>query len=287
MVADTLVTRLNASGEFEPVDYTLKNVQFSSKDMKSFVSCSFAGNRALSFFFFKKIQNAIEEGVLSTDINQLLLQIPDFLKETIISYEGSGSNRICKMIFAGISLKTKKLFNLKNLSKAIGNEAGHINDRFAVQGISSGFVDVPDQKMFSFLIDERVGKFGIEEIGDMYSVITGGSADISEEEKRSMVKHFATYNTIEKESQEIIQYFRNNFSKTIGGAITLSYMENNDPGFHHAGYVIDRQNPNFHVSNWSLNIENMHATDPEGKVHDLVKSFYSLNNFDNNCDMQL
>jgi hypothetical protein len=70
MVADTLVTK-KINGISEPIEYIFKLIQFSSSKFDSYLSVAFAGNRSLAFYIYQKIDNAIDEGVLSTDIEEL------------------------------------------------------------------------------------------------------------------------------------------------------------------------------------------------------------------------
>jgi len=197
-------------------------------------------------------------------------------------YKGSASNRICKIIVAGCSnvKDSKKIFNIEGLHDALGPEAGHIDDVNAVHGMQFGYVNVPDQKIFSYTIDERTQVFGLDEIGGMYSVISGGSKNLTSDEKMKLLRYFLSRRDPVKEGMDIINFIRNQFSDSIGGAVTLGYIDYRKRLIYF-GYNIDKSGKSHH-SNWSFRIDNLPettkfiATGPDDSEYDLVKGFYDF-----------
>jgi hypothetical protein len=180
------------------------------------------------------------------------------------------------MIFAGISHKSNqfKPFNSKSFSDIFGPEGGRIEDDNVIFAMQNGFkfLPVPDQKIFSFKIRESKSEFEIGKVGDVYSVIEGGSTKISDEIKKNLQKIFLNKRTIEEEAKDVINLLREHYSDTIGGAITFGWIDKK-------GRLIpvtyDVRGKNIDL-NWSIKkIENRAiAIDPKGKEHDLVKNFF-------------
>ncbi len=295
LAADSLVTR-HVGDRKEPAGYMLKLVSTGSeKDLEKAskqplselntpptVSFLFAGNRLFVHYIFNCINNGLDSGELSTDINKLLLQIDAYLKKVVPLYDGEVNNRICKFIAAGCSNvePSVKKFRWDNLSDTLGPEAGHIDDINAVHGIQYGFINAPDQKIFSYTIDERNEKFGIDEVGEMYSVISGGSRTLSQQEKNNLLRYFLSKKEPEVEGKNIVNFLRNQFSDSIGGAVTLGYIDHRKRLIYF-GYNVDGSGK-LHHTNWSFRIENLPqsikfiATSPEGKEYDLIKGFYDF-----------
>lgn len=277
LAADTLGTKL-VNGKREPSEYCMKLIQMSNKDNTSFVSCLFSGNKRFIKYLFNNLTNSFDAGSLDTDINVLISKIDLYLKEIVPLYLGTDSDKRCKMIFAGCSNEPNsvKKFRLDNLSEALGQEAGHIDDAHAVQGMNLGFVSVPDQKIFSYIIDINAGIFELEKVGEMYSMIYGGSKKLSEEQEKFLLKHFLSRRDLEHEGKDIVNFLRNQFTDSIGGAVTFGCIDHRK-GMFYSGYELNRTGK-FSHTNWSFAIEDEGpiATDPYGRKHNLIKSFYDI-----------
>ncbi len=286
LAADSMISH-KVNGAYKPAGYCVKLISMAveGQELSSAFSCMFSGNKFFIDYIFTKIDYALSKRKLSTDINELISQIDPFMKQIIPKYHGSAS-RIAKFIFAGCSNapNSVKHFNLENLNNVLGPQAGHIDDINAVHGIQYGFLpDIPDQKIFSYVIDERTNQFGIEEIGEMYSIICGGSKNLTKQEKYAILRHFLNKRDEKNESKDIINFLRNQFSDSIGGAVTLGVIDKQKRLIYY-GYDIDRSN-GIHHKNWSLKLDNrgLIATDPQGKEYNLVDGFYnSLNKKDGN-----
>ena len=297
LAADSLVSR--RSGErIEGIGYTLKLVSIASeqsmieannmtpaelsKNPPSSISCMFAGNRSFAHYIFTMLNRGLDSGELNTDINELLKQIDPYLRKAVPKYPGSANDTICKLIVAGCSnaKNSVKPFRLDNLDKVLGSEAGSIQDLHAVHGIQFGFANVPDQKVFSYKIDHRDGSFEIEEIGDMYSVISGGSRNLTPAEKAKLLRFFLTKRNSTDEGMDVVNFIRNQFSDTIGGAITLGEIDY-QKRLIYFGYDLDKSGK-LHHSNWSFRIDNLPektrfvAIGPNGEEYDLIESFYGF-----------
>ncbi len=295
LAADSLVSRRHGDKR-EPAGYTLKLIstagekalrEASTKPKNEWnkpatVSFLFSGNRSFVHYIFQSLNDGLDSEELSTDINELIKQIDPYLKKVVPKYDGPVSNRVCKLIAAGCSNleNTVKRFNMENLHNALGPEAGHIDDPNAVQGIQLGFVNAPDQKIFSYIIDDRASLFGIDEVGEMYSVISGGSRILTKEEKAKLLRYFLSKRNPEAEGMNMVNFIRNQFSDSIGGAVTLGYIDYRKRLIYF-GYDINRSGK-LHKTNWSLRIENLPdstkfmATGPDGKEYDLIKGFYDF-----------
>lgn len=306
LAADTLVSK-RVGDKKEPAGYMVKLISTSSEKLlrkasvkpvsesnkPPTVSFMFAGNRSFVRYIFKCINDGLDLEELSTDINELIKQIDPYLKKVVPKYEGSVDNRVCKIIGAGCSNANNsvKRFSMENLSNALGPEAGHIDDLNAVQGIQLGFVNVPDQKTFSYTIDDRNGVFGLDEVGEMYSVISGGSQQLSLEEKSKLLRYFLSKRNPEAEGKSIVNYMRNQFSDTIGGAITLGYIDRLKRLIYF-GYDIEKSGK-LHKTNWSFRIEDKPnsfqfiAMSPDGKEYDLIKGFYDFPGDFKDTDLEL
>jgi hypothetical protein len=308
LAADSLVSK-RVGDTREPVGYTLKLVSMASErsligasekssselsaNPPSLISVMFSGNRSFAHYIFVCLNNGLDSGELSTDINELIQQIDPYLKREVPKYSGSVADRICKIIIAGCSnsKNSVKRFSLENLNNTLGPQAGHIDDAHAVHGIQFGFIDVPDQKIFSYNIDDRDGSFGIDEIGEMYSVIVGGSKKLTKEEKSKLLKYFLNKRDLDIEGKDIIQFIRNNFSDSIGGAITAGYIDHRKR-LVYFGYDIDKTGKT-HQSNWSFRIEDLPeqtrfmATSPNGEEHDLIENFYGFRGSYDDTNLEL
>jgi hypothetical protein len=288
LAADSRVTKL-VNNKRELVGHSLKLVQMSNKDHDGFISCLFAGNKSFINYIFKRFEDALDNKFIDTDINILLKQVDNFMKKIVPEYPGPIRDRRCKIIFAGCSNapRSVKRFRTDNLSAALGPEAGRLDDPRSVQGIQTGFVFVPDQKIFSYVIDVANNQFGIEEVGEMYSLICGGSKKLTPQEKQLILKHFLSKRNLEDEGKDIINFLRKQFSDSIGGAVTFGFIDSKKYLIY-VGYDIDRSEKMSQVD-WSFTIKNdkFIARDPEGKEHDLVWGFYNLttDHSDNNLEL--
>jgi hypothetical protein len=288
LAADSLVTKI-VDGKPQTAGYCLKLIPMTDKENKHVVAVLFAGNKSFINFIFGKLATALNAGELDSDINNLIGNIDQFLKKIVPDYPGPYKHKRCKMIFAGCSKipNAVKRFRMDNLSDALGPEAGHIDDAHAVQGIQLGFINAPDQKIFSYEIDADRSIFGPVEVGEMYSVMYGGSKKLEPEQRRLVLKHFLSRREIELEAKDIISFLRQQFSDTIGGAIALAYIDTKRrPIF--MSYNIDRSGK-LHHTNWSFMPKNdtYVGIDPGGKEHDLAWGFYNLPaaSEDNNLEM--
>ena len=308
LAADSLVSRRVGDAR-ESVGYTLKLISMASEQSlieaskknpselsanpPSSISVMFSGNRSFAHYVFVCLNYGLDSGELSTDINKLIQQIDSYLKREVPKYNGSAADRICKLIIAGCSTSKNsvKPFSFENLSNALGPQAGHIDDAHAVHGIQFGFVNAPDQKIFSYNIDDRDGSFGIGEIGEMYSVITGGSKKLTEAEKQKLLKYFLSKRNPDSEGKDIVQFIRNNFSDSIGGAVTAGYIDHRKR-LVYFGYDIGKTGKT-HKSNWSFRIENLPdqtrfmATGPNGEEYDLIESFYGFRGNYDDANLEL
>lgn len=306
LAADTLVSR-RVGEKKEPAGYMMKLVSTSSEKSLieasqkavteprklSTVSFMFAGNRLFVRYIFKCLSDGLDSEELSTDINELIKQIDPYLKKVVPKYDGPATSRVCKFIGAGCSTLpvSVKPFKLENLHNALGPEAGHIEDANAVHGLQFGFVNVPDQKTFSYTIDDREGTFGLDEVGEMYSVISGGSKKLSSEEKSNLLRYFLSKKNPEAEGMDIVNFMRNQFSDSIGGAVTLGYIDYRKRLIYF-GYDLDKSGK-LHHTNWSFRIENLPesfrfmATGPDGKEYDLIKGFYDFPGDFKDADLEL
>lgn len=306
LAADSLVTR-RVGDSREPAGYMLKLVSTASQKSLEEASAKpaskfnkppticflFAGNRSFVRYIFNSLNDGLDSGELSTDVNELLKQVDAYLKRIVPLYDGPSTNRICKLIVAGCSNVTGsvKKFSLDNLQNVLGPEAGSLDDANAVHGIQYGFVNVPDQKIFSYIIDERTGNFGIDEIGEMYSVISGGSRILTKEEKTKLLRYFLSKRSPEIEGKNVVNFLRNQFSDSIGGAVTLGQIDYRK-SLTYFDYEIDRSGKHHHT-NWSFRIENLPetikfiATGPDGKQYDLIKGFYDFPGDFEGADLEL
>ncbi|MFA5127246.1 MAG: hypothetical protein WC465_04610 [Patescibacteria group bacterium] len=298
LATDSKVTK-SVNGKREVVGYCTKLVQYNDrvlnedkvvknrKDLGNFISCMYAGNKDFSFFIHQKLSVAFEKGVLSTDINVLQTQIDDFFKKITPEYDGV---KKCLMIFAGVSLSGSiKIFSFKRLSDLIGPQAGHVEDPNIVGALQFASQDsdttplmnrennyfVPDQKLFSFEIDEDRHKFGIGKIGGTYSVVAGGSTTIDENLENKILKYFLTKRDIKAEASDIINFIRSNFSDSIGGAVVLGYIDTRGI-LTNVSYQVDRSGE-INDKNWSIEIngKDFIALDPESKRIDLLEYFFN------------
>lgn len=290
LAADSLISR-KVGNKYEPAGYCTKLISMSGKDHMphSSFSCMFSGNKSFADYLFRRMDQALDINELSTDINDLISKIDLFMKKVVPEYTGSPVNRVVKIIFAGCSNapNSVKRFKLENLNKALGPEAGYIDDAHVVQGIQLGFVSVPDQKIFSYVIDDRANQFGIEEVGEMYSVICGGSKKLTEQEKHALLKHFLSKRAEEDEAKDIVNFLRRQFSDTIGGAITLGVIDYRKRLIYF-GYDVAKTGK-YHHSNWSVKLDDkgLMATDPDGREHNLIDGFYNLTTDKENEKLEL
>jgi|GEM_PF-2097319 len=289
LAADSMASKI-VNGKREVAGYCLKLLNMGPIDQSSHISCLFAGDKAFINYIFRRIDSALDEKTLSTDINELIKQIDQFMKDVVPEYPGPVHKRRCKIIFAGCSNvpNTLKKFRLDNLSDALGPEAGHLDDPIAVQGIQLGFVSVPDQKIFSYIIDVESNKMEIEKIGEMYSLIYGGSKKLTDKEEQTVLKHFLSKRALKDEAKDIVNFLRSKFTDSIGGAVTLGYIDQRKRLIY-VGYELDRTGKK-HPTNWSFTIKGtsqnqaidpatgtgLIATDPEGREYDIGKGFYDL-----------
>ncbi len=267
----------------------------TKKELGNFISCMFAGDKNFSLFIHNRLSNAFETGELSTDINITREQVTDFFTKIVPQYSGS---KKCLIIFAGNSSKNIKSFSFKRLSEIIGPEAGSLEDANiagAMQFVSekndtTPLMNIntksflPDQVVFSFEIDEMNHKFGIGKVGGTYSIVAGGSTLISKDLEDKILRYFLSRRDIKAEASDIINFIRNNFSDTIGGAVVLGTI-GLDGGLHYVGYQLNRTG-NLSDKNWSLEIDDKKflAIDPHGEKIDLIDGFFK--NFDGgNCDI--
>lgn len=288
LAADTLVTKV-VDGKPEVSGYCLKLIPMIDKENKHAVAVLFAGNKSFINFIFKRLADAFETGELDTDINFLAQHIDSFLRKIVPEYPGPHRHKRCKIIFAGCSKlpNSVKKFSLDNLSDALGPEAGQLDDVHAVHGVEFGFVNVPDQKLLSYAIDVDQSIFGPVVIGEMYSIMYGGSRKLRPDEDKFVLRHFLSRREIEPEAKDVINFLRNQFSDTIGGAVALAYIDHHQrPIF--TTYEIARTGK-MHHTNWSFHIK--HGTyvgiGPDGTEYDLGRGFYDLPIADESGNLEL
>lgn len=297
LAADSKITKIN-NGKREVVGYCLKLFQYNNRslegkivekreDLGNFISCMYAGSKDFIFYIHQKLSVAFEQGELSADINVLQSQVYDFFKKITPEYNGRKKGLI---IFAGVSLGgAKKIFSFKRLSEIVGPDAFRLEDANVVGAMQfasskSDFAPlmnqqtgafVPDQRVFSFEIDEENSIFGVGKVGGTYSIVAGGSTIINNELEKKVLRHFLDKRDITKEGSDIVNFIRNNFSDTIGGAVVLGSIDVKG-ALTHIFYNIDRSGK---VSdrNWSVEIDdnNIWAIDPLGKKIDLIQGFFN------------
>ncbi len=210
LASDTKITKKSGDRR-EIVGYCIKLQQFVDGEFikeniarLNHIACMFAGNKEFIRFLSAKLSIAFEKKQLPIDINDLIKNIEKYLREIVPKYEGK--NKRCRMIFAGTSSDPNvlKTFEFDRLSYLIGPQAGKIEDPNLVEAINIGELDgrgvifVPDQKIFSFDIDENRSIFELSEVGKTYSIIDGGAHNLTEERKNELLKYFLNKRDIEK-----------------------------------------------------------------------------------------
>jgi len=277
LASDTLGTKM-VDGKRVPSEYCIKLIQMSNKNNTAFISCMFSGNKRFIKYLFNNLTNAFDDGTLDTDINNVISTIDEFFKNIIPLYSGPDSDKRCKIIFAGCSniSDSVKKFRFDNLSDALGPEAGHLDDAHAVHGIQFGFVNIPDQKIFSYVIDTKANMFELEKVGEMYSMIYGGSKKLDPNQEKLLIRHFLSRRDIATEGKDIVNFLRNQFTDAIGGAVTLGCIDYKKSMFY-SEYELDRSGK-IHDTNWSFIIDDDGPTaiDPYDKRHNLFKPFYDI-----------
>ena len=286
LAADTKISKLNEEKKRETVGYCVKLHQFSNGEENTndarFVSCMFAGNKRFAMYLAGELTKAFENKKLPTDIIELKNRIDGFMKKIISLYTGKSVEKKCKMIFAGVSARVKT-FDVERLSEIVGDGAGagKIEDVNIAESMKLGWnngvgrlVGVPHQSLFSFVISERDGKFGILEEANTFRLIDGGSYILDGEKRKEILKYFLNKREISQEGKDVVNYIRNLYNETIGGAITLGYIDKRG-AMVNVEYGIDRSKSKS-KTNWSLKIigNTFLAIDPSGEEFDLAKGWY-------------
>ena len=298
LASDSKVTKITNSQRII-AGYSIKLVQYIdrpiNKDIKvknpyelgNFVSCMYAGNKSFSLFIHNRLVSAFEYGQLSADINILQQQINDFFSAIVPTYDGV---KECTIIFAGNSLNgSNKIANFKSLTRLIGKGGGKIEDPVIAGGLRFASTEpdiiplynpnsntfIPEQKIFSFKIHEEKSIFGIDRIGDTYSIISGGSFTIDNYLETELLRYFLNKREIDKEANDIINFIRNKFSDTIGGAVILGYIKASRGALNYLSYDIDRSGQ-INDKNWSVSFEDnsIFAIDPTNNKINLVQGFF-------------
>lgn len=303
LAADSKVTLDNK--QHDVVGYSIKLVQYNDQAIRSdrvvrsrdelgnCISCMFAGNKDFILFLHKKLSVAFESGELSADINILLNQVSEYFGRIIPEYDGK---KEAFMIFAGVTLDNSiKMIDFNRISEILGKQAGQISDpniagalQFLSHQRTSGKITmvplmdretnlfVPGQLTFSFAIRERSSTFGIDRVGGALSIISGGSFSMDKDLEKQLLSYFLSKRDIEKEGIDIINFIRNKFSDTIGGAVIFGYIDKVKKALTHVSYEIDRSG-GYNERNWSLKIDgkNFLAIDPKGQEIDLIQGFFN------------
>ncbi len=280
LAADTMVTK-EIESRREVVGYYPKLQPYSHKSETGFVACMYAGNLKFSRFLAKEVAGAIDNGRLSTDVNQLRAEIGEFLEEIGKTFRGKDEEKECVLIVAGTGSKNSvKPFNVSRFSDMMGPDAFRVEDEMLAQAIGNpaipGFAEhttwlpIRDQLVFSFKINYNKSIFGEGEAGRMHSVICAGSRSLSEKEKLIMIRHFISRRDFSKEGMDIVNFLRKNFSESIGGAVMIGVIDKRGP-LVYCNYELDRSGPRHHT-NWSIAPENPFiAIDPDEKRIDLMQ----------------
>ena len=102
-----------------------------------------------------------------------------------------------------------------------------------------------------------------------------------------LVKYFLNKRDDIIEAKNVVNFLRNQFSDSIGGAVILGTIDKRKRLIYY-GYDIDRSGKE-HRTNWSMKLDNrgLIATDPGGKEYDLVDGFYNLSRENGGSDLEL
>ena len=275
LAGDTKVTNTKTK---ETLGYCMKVIQFADRDEKNFVSCAFAGNKHFIMYLAEELRKAIFSGELDTDINWLVANIDQFFKKVVPLYQGKDVTKETFMIFGGVSKDPSilKAFDGDIFSKVFGSGGGRIDDENLIFAMQTGFRALPcrEQKIFSYSISSPKNIFGIDKVGGVYSFIFGGSTSISTDIQDQVRRIFVDKRKKEDEARDVINLLRSKYSNTIGGAVTIGFIDAKGVLIF-VGYDVDKKG-NTSEANWSTLYEKgkIIGLSPEGKKVDLVAGFY-------------
>lgn len=287
LASDTVVTK-QVGDIREIVCYYPKLQQFSNSTPNRFVSCLFAGDLQFAKFFSKKIAGYIDDGRLPADIAQLHAALPGFLALIMPQFPG---RKKLTAIFAGTVYGMPfHTINFDRVSDILGGEAGHITDATLVQAMEiasrgggleklDGKILVPgsSQEIFQMEIDESKNLINISKRLGTYNILTTGSKSLNTREQHELLRYFLDKREITSEGTDLVNYMRNQFNDTIGGAVMLGVIEGNSHGgmsFIKYDVVRDPVKPS--QKNWSLsvNASGIIATGPNYEKVDLLASHF-------------
>jgi hypothetical protein len=290
LATDTVATKKNPDGTREVVCYYPKLQHFSNgKPGDQFLACLFAGDLEFAKFLSGVLTSAIDAKTLPADIVLLHAALPDFLAVTVPKFSGL---KRATFILAGTSYDgSLRTINFDHISRLLGGSAGHIDDPVLVQAMQmasrigglekwKGKVPVilPRQEIFQVKIDEGRSLLDVSDLHGSYSLLTAGTKSLTPAEQDVILRHFLDNRDIENEGKDLVNFMRNQFSDSIGGAVMLGVMDANVKrgALTYVTYDIARDSTKPLPLNWSFEIDakSMYAVDPQGVSHDLLTSHY-------------
>ena len=290
LAADTVATKKKSDGTREVVCYYPKLQHFSNgKPGDQFLACLFAGDLEFAKFLSGELRSAIDAKTLPADIVLLHAALPDFLTVTVPKFTGL---KRATFILAGTAYDgSLRTINFDHISRLLGGSAGRIDDPVLVQAMQmaskigglekwKGKVPVilPRQEIFQVKIDEERGLLEISDSHGSHSLITAGTKLLTDTEEDTILRHFLDSRDIEHEGKDLVNYIRNQFSDSIGGAVMLGTMKGDvrNGAMSYVTYDIDRDPLKPLPRNWSFRIDNtsIFAVDPYGVSIDLLTSHY-------------
>ncbi len=289
LATDTVVTRLSADGSRGVVCYYPKLQHFSNGNNTQFVSFLFAGNLGYARFLSRKISGALDEGRLPCDIVDLQREIPSFITDFSTGYP---DKKKATFIVAGRTYDgSLDLVDFGRFSEIIGPSAGQVTDPVMVAALQmaskigglekwNGRVPVmlPRQAIFRVSIDENKNVFEVSDLLGKHQMMTAGTRLLTREEENKLLRFFLDKRAIEVEGKDLVNFMRNQFSDSIGGAVMLGYIDGREgvSPLRYVGYELDRSSGTNSDKNWSFRITDgkFIAVSPNNEEIDLLTSHY-------------
>lgn len=126
LAGDTRVTRRISDGSHIYIDNVLKVVPLWGKGIRDqkfhnndSISVAVAGDVAFATYLYKKIGNALNLNMLSSDIRKLSDTLEPFLKERVDLWLRKHPHSVCCLLFAGVSAKRKKRISKEKLEELL------------------------------------------------------------------------------------------------------------------------------------------------------------------------
>lgn len=290
LATDTVATKKLPDGSREVFCYYPKLQHFSNgKPGNQFVACLVAGDLKFARFITGELASAIDARVIPADIVKLHEALPNFLANVLPKFEGMKRGTF---ILAGTAHDgTLRTINFDNMSRILGASAGKIDDPILVQAMQmaskigglekwGGKIPVmkPRQEIFQVKINEDESLLEISDLFGSYSLITAGTKLLTPTESDGILRHFLDRRDIENEGRDLVNFMRNQFSDSIGGAVMLGTMNTDvqNGALTYVTYDIARNPEKPLPLNWSFKIDDqgMFAVDPQGNTVDLLKSHF-------------